>query len=256
MAGTFQFILNGQSVSVSNTSPNTTVLEFLRDSGLTGAKEGCAEGDCGACSIAIVEKDSSGKTCYRSINSCLVPVCLLAGREVVSVEGVGCGGAENTHPAENSRTRHLVPYNKLHPVQRTMAEGHGSQCGYCTPGFIMSLFEGYYRGDIQKPDQLDDQLCGNLCRCTGYRPIRDAAVAAFAERHKTNGSDPFSERLRKDAPALDQVAYERSGERFFRPASLNLGSKSPSGTKSSRRWFPLNPSPSLTKSVSPIPNGT
>ena len=136
------------------------------------------------------------------------------------MEGVGCGGAENTHPAENSRTRHLVPYNKLHPVQRTMAEGHGSQCGYCTPGFIMSLFEGYYRGDIQKPDQLDDQLCGNLCRCTGYRPIRDAAVAAFAERHKTNGSDPFSERLRKDAPALDQVAYERSGERFFRPASL------------------------------------
>src|SRR5947209_8456806 len=97
---------------------------------------------------------------------------------------------------------------------------HGFQCGYCTPGFILSLFEGYYRGDISKSDQLDDQLCGNLCRCTGYRSIRDAALQAFPVRHRKNGQDPFAERLQKPAPTLAQIQYEFAGERFFRPASL------------------------------------
>src|SRR5262245_35353286 len=88
MADALQFILNGRNVSVRGLSPNTTLLEYLRATGLTGSKEGCAEGDCGACSVAIVDRDSAGKVCYRAINSCLVPVCLLAGREVISVEGV------------------------------------------------------------------------------------------------------------------------------------------------------------------------
>ncbi|HEX7576495.1 MAG TPA: 2Fe-2S iron-sulfur cluster-binding protein, partial [Verrucomicrobiae bacterium] len=105
--------MNGRPVRVEGVSPNTTLLEFLRGSGLTGAKEGCAEGDCGACSVAIVERDSDGKPVYRAVNSCLMPVCLLAGREVVSVEGVGCSA-------------------DMHPVQRKMVECHGSQCGYCT----------------------------------------------------------------------------------------------------------------------------
>jgi xanthine dehydrogenase small subunit len=128
-------------------------------------------------------------------------LCLIAGREIVSVEGV-------------------AGPDKLHPVQEKMVEGHGSQCGYCTPGFVMSLFEGYYRGDIRQPDQLDDQLCGNLCRCTGYRPIREAAIVAFPERHRKNGQDLFAERLKKSTPGLGGVEYEFAGERFFRPTSL------------------------------------
>src|SRR5437899_955281 len=176
-----QFTLNGQAIRLTDCSPNTTLLEYLRGAGLTGAKEGCAEGDCGACSVAIIDRDAEGQPCYRAINSCLVPLCLLAGREIVSVEGVDCG-------------------REPHPVQQKMVECHGSQCGYCTPGFILSLFEGYYRDDIRTHDDLDDQLCGNLCRCTGYRPIRDAALQAFPQRHQQNGKDSFAERLKKPAP--------------------------------------------------------
>ena len=201
MGRAIQFTLNGRPVRIEDCSPNLTLLEYLRSIKLTGSKEGCAEGDCGACSVAIIDRDSSGRPCYRAINSCLVPVSLMADREIVSVEGVAQGG-------------------KLHPVQQKMVEYHGSQCGYCTPGFICSLVEGYYRDDIQTHDQLDDQLCGNLCRCTGYRAIRDAAVEAFAQRHRRNGYDPLGERLKKSRPELQAVDYQSGAERFFRPQSL------------------------------------
>jgi len=219
MAVALQFVLNGRTVRIEHCSPNTTLLEFLRRSGLTGAKEGCAEGDCGACAVVMVDRNAQGRPCYRAINSCLVPVCLMAGREIVSVEGVASGQG-------------------LHPVQRKMVECHGSQCGYCTPGFIMSLFEGYYRDDIHKYDELDDQLSGNLCRCTGYRPIRDAAIEAFSFRSSRRKSaqnknqnqseqtdvccyeDTFAERLKKAGAGLDGVEYEFGNEKFFRPTSL------------------------------------
>jgi xanthine dehydrogenase molybdopterin binding subunit/xanthine dehydrogenase small subunit len=220
MAVAIQFILNGRIVRVENCSPNTTLLEFLRRTGLTGAKEGCAEGDCGACAVVMVDRDAQGQPCYRAINSCLVPLCLMAGREIVSVEGVVSGQG-------------------LHPVQRKMVECHGSQCGYCTPGFIMSLFEGYYRDDIHQHDELDDQLSGNLCRCTGYRPIRDAAIEAFSLRRSRGnetqtkskneletpyvvsyGQDIFAERLKKAGAGPDSVEYEFGNEKFFRPTSL------------------------------------
>jgi xanthine dehydrogenase iron-sulfur cluster and FAD-binding subunit A len=100
-----------------------------------------------------------------------MPVCLVAGREVVTVEGIS-----------KSEIRNPKSEIGLHPVQRTMVEGYGSQCGYCTPGFICSMFEGYYRDDLHTHADLDEQLAGNLCRCTGYRPIRDAAVEAFSCR--------------------------------------------------------------------------
>jgi xanthine dehydrogenase molybdopterin binding subunit/xanthine dehydrogenase small subunit len=208
--GILEFILNGRAVRVLDCSPNLTLLEYLRANGCTGSKEGCAEGDCGACSVAIIDRDAHGKTCYRSINSCLVPLCLLAGREVVTVEGVAGANGE------------------LHPVQRTMVECHGSQCGYCTPGFIMSLFEGYYRDDLREDWQIDDQLCGNLCRCTGYRAIHQAAWNAFAEKNEREGKeDLFESRLRNSTPRtaspvsdLAPAHYEFAGEKFFRPASL------------------------------------
>lgn len=219
MAAALEFVLNGRLVSLADVSPNTTLLEHLRASGLTGTKEGCAEGDCGACSVAILERDSDGKATYRSVNSCLMPVCLLAGREVVSVEGVGCSA-------------------KQHPVQQAMANGYGSQCGYCTPGFICSLFEGYYRDDLHTEDDLDDQLSGNLCRCTGYRAIRDAAKEAFScgkrgdesqvekkmeSLHVSScedGEDAFLKRLKESTAQLSSAQYEWGEEKFFRPTSL------------------------------------
>jgi xanthine dehydrogenase molybdopterin binding subunit/xanthine dehydrogenase small subunit len=192
-----EFRLNGEPVRVDSVSPNTTLLEWLRTSGLTGSKEGCAEGDCGACSVAIVDRDSRGKRCYRAINSCLVPLPLMAGREIISVEGVACP--------------------KMHPVQKAMVENFGSQCGYCTPGFIMSLFEGYYRKDLRTAAQLDEQLCGNLCRCTGYRPIRDAAADALAQR---KGPDEFDAQLKAANAKLKAARYNFAGETFLRPISL------------------------------------
>jgi xanthine dehydrogenase molybdopterin binding subunit/xanthine dehydrogenase small subunit len=197
MANAIEFRLNGEPVRVESVSPNLTLLEWLRTSGLTGSKEGCAEGDCGACSVAMVDRDVKGKRCYRAINSCLVPLPLMAGRDIVTVEGVGLGG--------------------MHPVQQAMVENFGSQCGYCTPGFIMSMFEGYYRKDLKTAAQLDEQLCGNLCRCTGYRPIRDAAADALAQR---NGSDAFDEQLKTAKAKLGAVRYAAGGEKFLRPTSL------------------------------------
>src|SRR5882672_3910510 len=201
MAEAIEFTLNGRPIRAANISPNTTLLEFLRMRGLTGSKEGCAEGDCCACSVVFADRNADGQPCYRSFNSCLVPVCTMAGRDVLSVEGVG-------RP------------EGLHPVQRKMVECHGSQCGYCTPGFIMSLFEGHYRDDLRTDDQLDDQLCGNLCRCTGYRPIREAAIKAFAERNKTNGDDFFARSLPNAAVDLARAAYSFANERFLRPTTL------------------------------------
>ncbi len=201
MSCPLEFTLNGRRIQAADVSPNTTLLEFLRGSGLTGSKEGCAEGDCGACSVAVIERDASGKPAYRAVNSCIMPVCLLAGREVVSVEGVGDSA-------------------NMHPVQRTMAQGYGSQCGYCTPGFICSMFEGYYRRDVHTHDDLDDQLCGNLCRCTGYRPIRDAAIEAFATRSTQTGGDAFAGRLKTADAQLGAAEYQNAGEKYFRPASL------------------------------------
>jgi xanthine dehydrogenase molybdopterin binding subunit/xanthine dehydrogenase small subunit len=197
MSGAIEFRLNGNPVRVDSVSPNTTLLEWLRSSGLTGSKEGCAEGDCGACSVAIVDRDARGKRCYRAINSCLVPLPLMAGRDIISVEGVACP--------------------KMHPVQKAMVENFGSQCGYCTPGFILSLFEGYYREDLKTAAQLDEQLCGNLCRCTGYRPIRDAAADALAQR---NGKDVFDARLKSAKAKLKAARYNFGGETFLRPTSL------------------------------------
>jgi xanthine dehydrogenase molybdopterin binding subunit/xanthine dehydrogenase small subunit len=197
MSSAIEFRLNGNAVRVDSVSPNTTLLEWLRASGLTGSKEGCAEGDCGACSVAIVDRDARGKRCYRAINSCLVPLPLMAGRDIISVEGVACP--------------------KMHPVQQAMVENFGSQCGYCTPGFIISLFEGYYRKDLKTAPQLDEQLCGNLCRCTGYRPIRDAAADALAQR---NGPDEFDAQLKTAKAKLKAARYNFGGEIFLRPTSL------------------------------------
>jgi xanthine dehydrogenase molybdopterin binding subunit/xanthine dehydrogenase small subunit len=199
MNSAIEFVLNGRPVQLADCPVNLTLLEYLRRGGLTGSKEGCAEGDCGACSVAILDRDAGGRAAWRAINSCLMPLCLLDGREIVTVEGVA--GPRG-----------------LHPVQEKMVGHHGSQCGYCTPGFVLSLFEGYYRGNLRARHEIDGQLCGNLCRCTGYRPILDAALEAFQERR--DDGDPFAARLNLPPPPAREAAYDFAGEKFLRPASL------------------------------------
>jgi xanthine dehydrogenase small subunit len=152
-----EFELNGIAVSLDDASPTTTLLRYLRDEArLTGTKEGCAEGDCGACTVAVAEKTLDGTVKWRAVNSCLLLLPMVQGKHVMTVEGIAKHGA--------------------HPAQLAMRDALGSQCGYCTPGIVMSLFEATYRSDLDAPEKLDDQLCGNLCRCTGYRTIREAAL--------------------------------------------------------------------------------
>ena len=126
----FTFTLNGEPVRIEGLAPATTLLDWLRAHNRTGSKQGCAEGDCGACTVALVENDVHGHTAYRAINSCIALLPMFAGREIVTVEGLAHGG-------------------KLHPVQSSMVEHYGSQCGHCTPGFVMSLFDGCYRMDCR-----------------------------------------------------------------------------------------------------------
>ncbi len=198
----FEFVLNGERVRVENVAPTTTLLDWLRAGGRTGTKCGCAEGDCGACSVALVDRHADGQSAYRAINSCIAFLPMFAGREIVTVEG-------------------LAPDGELHPVQDAMVHHYGSQCGYCTPGFVMAMFEGYYRGDNREPGAISDQLCGNLCRCTGYRAIRDAAHAANNRRcPERDACDAFAHRLGEPSSLPPALAYEVRDECFFRPGSL------------------------------------
>ena len=235
----FEFKLNGETTSVEGVSSNTTLLDFLRMRGFRGTKEGCAEGDCGACAVAIVERDAHGQPCYRSVNSCLMLLPMAAGREVVTVEGVQAHApraaaetvplaGEDEHHHGLGRVTHggtghvphhdhgrspADPMTLLHPVQRCMVERNGSQCGYCTPGFIASMFETYHRHDLRERWQISDALCGNLCRCTGYRPIADAMLAALAERGSQIPPVP-------DAPPLPTMDYLAGKHRFLQPTRL------------------------------------
>jgi xanthine dehydrogenase small subunit len=189
-----EFTLNGGAVRIEHPPAQMTLLDFIRTSGLTGAKEGCAEGECGACAVAFVEGDlprgqSSGR--YRVVNSCLMFLPMAAGREIYTVEALAVDG-------------------ELSEAQRAMASGGGSQCGYCTPGFVVSLFAEQYRPDRTGPCETM-ALAGNLCRCTGYRPIGDAARSLGAAPN-----DEWKQRLERPIPSLD--AFSIVG--FSRPATL------------------------------------
>jgi xanthine dehydrogenase small subunit len=156
------FYHRGRLVEVTNAAPTRTVLQWLReDARCTGAKEGCAEGDCGACTVIVGEPARGGKLELQTINACIRFLPTLHGKALFTVEDVRDAGGD-----------------ALHPVQQAMVDCHGSQCGFCTPGFVMSLAACYERfaGKRKKPtrQQLADEIAGNLCRCTGYRPILDA----------------------------------------------------------------------------------
>ncbi len=203
MSDRFQFTLNGQEHAVQGVPANRPLLDYLRSIGLTGSKQGCAEGDCGACTVALVETNARGERTLRAVNSCIALLPMVAGREIVTVEGLADDGARG-----------------LHPVQQAMVERYGSQCGYCTPGFTVSMVEAFYRDEVRAPADVADQLSGNLCRCTGYRPIREAMADAIACRGSREG-DALHQLLRKPAPAGESLRYEAAGQTFLRPTSLD-----------------------------------
>jgi xanthine dehydrogenase small subunit len=157
-ADTVRFVLDGQLVNAADLPPTMTVLEYLRDvAHRTGTKEGCAEGDCGACTVALGELAADGtRVQFRAINSCIRLLPSIDGRELVTVESLS------------------APGGVLHPVQQAMVDLHASQCGFCTPGFVMSLFALYLHASEPTREQVIEALSGNLCRCTGYRPIIEA----------------------------------------------------------------------------------
>lgn len=162
-----RFLMDGEIQTIDTFDPTRTVLEWLReDRRRVGTKEGCAEGDCGACTVVIGELVDS-QVRYRAINACIYFLPMLDGKELITVESLGTPGTP-------------------HPVQTAMAEGNGTQCGFCTPGFVMSLFARYQNADTALPERVDDLLAGNLCRCTGYAPIQSAAQSVFESPMETD----------------------------------------------------------------------
>ena len=152
-----RFLFRGREVALDRFSPRATALDWLREeAGAKGTKEGCAEGDCGACTV-VLARLRAGQLSYEPVNACILLLGQLDGAELITVEDLAEGEA-------------------LHPLQQAMVDHHGSQCGFCTPGIVMSLFAAYHSGAPATPASLCDQLAGNLCRCTGYRPILDAAL--------------------------------------------------------------------------------
>jgi xanthine dehydrogenase small subunit len=156
-----RFLLGDEERTLDGVSPTLTVLEYLRrHERRTGTKEGCAEGDCGACTVVLSEPDGKGGLKHRAVNSCIQFVSTLHGRQLTTVEDVA------------------APDGTLHPIQQALVEKHGSQCGFCTPGFVMQLYAGWLEGTLTDRQAVKDWLAGNLCRCTGYGPIVDAGLEA------------------------------------------------------------------------------
>lgn len=200
--------VNGDHVPLTGVATHTTALDWLRGRGLTGAKEGCAEGECGACSVLVARPGTTSPTEWTAINACLVPVAALDGQELVTSEGLGSS-------------------DDLHPVQQELAVRGGSQCGYCTPGFVCSLAAEYYRPSREATAETCDHehgpngvdlhaLSGNLCRCTGYRPIRDAAYALGAPE----ADDAFAARQQQPPPEPRPTRIAVDGAEFVRPETL------------------------------------
>ncbi len=197
-----EFFLNGNPRQC-HVAPDTSILTLLREHlGITGTKEGCASGDCGACTVAIADPDAPTPA-YISINACITPAHQLQGKSLMTVEGLELNG-------------------QLHPAQAAMIECHGSQCGFCTPGVVMSLFTLHEsRTETSEPttsEQLEAALSGNLCRCTGYRPIRDAALQM---QSLAQPSALWHEASLPVLSAQPPVAPDDNAECFFyQPASL------------------------------------
>ncbi len=194
MGRPIRFLLDGEVRELSDIDPTLTVLNLLRyHLRRTGTKEGCAEGDCGACTVVLGELDA-GRVRYRAVNGCILFAPMLDGRALFTVESLGREGA-------------------LHPVQQAMVDLHGSQCGFCTPGFVMSLYAVQQGGEATDAASLKDALSGNLCRCTGYGPILAAGQAM-----RTAPAPDIAAALAAIQPTED-LTLAHKDRRFFAPRS-------------------------------------
>jgi xanthine dehydrogenase small subunit len=192
MSNAIRFALNGTLREINDVSPSTTVLDWLRAQRLTGTKEGCAEGDCGACTIVLDR--GAGAARYQAVNSCLMLLPQLDGLDVMTVEGISQNG-------------------ELHAVQKLLVETDGTQCGFCTPGFVMAMY-AFAQGEEPRDDlHIHEALAGNLCRCTGYRAIVDAC-----KKIPLPDYDPTSGASGRGKAAL---RYASDAQQFFSPQRLS-----------------------------------
>ena len=204
MAEAVRFLLGHEPRELRRLDPNLTVLNWLREvERRSGTKEGCAEGDCGACTVVLGELEGD-RIRYRAVNACILFVPQLDGKQLITVE-------------------HLRrPDGSLHPVQQAMVECHGSQCGFCTPGFVMSLFALYHEDRAPSRQRILDVLAGNLCRCTGYRPIIDAARRMY----ELGEGDHFGAREAETIAHLkalrggERLAFTHRARRYFAPRRI------------------------------------
>ena len=209
MRSTISFILDGKKVEFNfkrsqRITPTTTVLNYLRTLPThKGVKEGCAEGDCGACTVVLGELNGENKIRYTAVDSCLVFLPMIHRKQLITVENL------------------KFPTGKLHPVQQAMVDLYGSQCGYCTPGIIMTMFELYKNHNHPSREQIDEALTGNLCRCTGYRPIVDAAAKSCVHNSKDHFTDdePNIIKMLKSI-SQETIHIQTDNQRYFRSASL------------------------------------
>ena len=210
MTNSIQFVLDGKIIeitfdSLSQLTPTTTVLNYLRSLPQhRGVKEGCAEGDCGACTVVIGEVRADKRIDYRAVDSCLVFLPMLHGKQLITVENL------------------KTATGNLHPVQQAMVDMHGSQCGFCTPGIVMTLFALYKSARRPSKDDIADALAGNLCRCTGYEPILKAAAASC----DGTGNDQFSADESRMIGLLNTISHESISismkeQRYDQPATMD-----------------------------------
>jgi len=198
-----RFIWNNKILKIDNPDPNETLLNFIRlKIKKTGTKEGCAEGGCGACTVVLAELKKNNLT-YKAINACISFVTILQGKQLILVEDL------------------LNNNGSLHPVQKAMVDYHGSQCGFCTPGFVMSLFAMQKNYSSYTEENIKDSISGNLCRCTGYRPIIDAAKSL----NNKNRSDKFVKNKKKIINLLKKIKPENiniknGNKKYFAPTTI------------------------------------
>jgi xanthine dehydrogenase small subunit len=189
---------------LTDVDPTMTVLRYLREvEGRVGTKEGCAEGDCGACTVVMVELDGAGGLAHRAINACIQFLPTLDGKQILTVEDLRRDDGA------------------LHPVQQALVDQHGSQCGYCTPGFVMSLYAHYQTGAPTDRQSIDDALTGNLCRCTGYGPIVAAARAMATMAVSSAAKDQNVQSVLEDWATGGGVALDQDGRKYFAPSSVD-----------------------------------
>ncbi len=225
------FILNNEVQTLSGFAGDTTLLAWLRRTRrLTGSKEGCGEGDCGACTVVLARPDADGRIVWRPVNACILFMGMLEGASVTTIEALsdGAGG--------------------LHPCQQVMVDYHASQCGFCTPGFVMSLFAAWCNGDGLEATAIDDTLAGNLCRCTGYRPIVDAGLSLV-------GSDlPAFELARRqtEAELMAEIAHDETVRLSDEGAARKVAFVAPASAKDFTEFYAHNPDATIVSGATDV----